>query len=625
MESNNRSLGDDMLSDETMPDAEHTTAETQPELPADVQPTESLASETTPDEPTAAEIEEVEAPEGDLEIRDDFEPAADEAADMEEPEGEADTGDALEPVAEVEDIAALDADADAGDDFEPAADEAADMEEPEGDADTGDALEPVAKVEDIAALDADAGDDFEYDAGDDLSDDDADDRDDDDQSGEPADETARIRRGVIIEGTVAATSPTEVQVDLGEGVIGTVASRELERMDRTALEALEIGSPVRVYIVRTQGPDGQPVLSLARAEEEHNWQMAVEHHESQQVYFSKVAGYNKGGLIVRFGKVRGFVPASQVSRERQRRAVGESPEERWGGMVGEDIAVKVVEIDRARNRLILSERAAAREWREKQKSRLLDELAVGEIRKGRVISLADFGAFIDLGGADGLVHLTELSWSHVTHPREILEVGQEVEAQVISVDRERKRIGLSLKRQENDPWQQVVRNYEVHQLVQATVTKLTKFGAFARLVDAPEIEGLIHISELADYRVSHPREVVLVGDVLTLRIVKIDADQRRLGLSLRQVDSAKYMDQDWQAIAEEFEQPEAETVEVAPETLEPEAETVEVMAEAAEPEEDSVEVTPEATGPEDYVPVNENEDDDSPADDDAPESVEDDI
>ncbi len=582
MESNNRSLGDDMLSDETMPDAEHTTAETQPELPADVQPTESLASETTPDEPTAAEIEEVEAPEGDLEIRDDFEPAADEAAEVEEPEGEADTGDALEPVAEVEDVAALDAD-------------------------------------------ADAGDDFEYDAGDDLSDDDAEDRDDDDQSGEPADETARIRRGVIIEGTVAATSPTEVQVDLGEGVIGTVASRELERMDRTALEALEIGSPVRVYILRTQGPDGQPVLSLARAEEEHNWQMAVEHHESQQVYFSKVAGYNKGGLIVRFGKVRGFVPASQVSRERQRRAVGESPEERWGGMVGEDIAVKVVEIDRARNRLILSERAAAREWREKQKSRLLDELAVGEIRKGRVISLADFGAFIDLGGADGLVHLTELSWSHVTHPREILDVGQEVEAQVISVDRERKRIGLSLKRQENDPWQQVVRNYEVHQLVQATVTKLTKFGAFARLVDAPEIEGLIHISELADYRVSHPREVVLVGDVLTLRIVKIDADQRRLGLSLRQVDSAKYMDQDWQAIAEEFEQPEAETVEVAPETLEPEAETVEVMAETAEPEEDSVEVTPEATGPEDYVPVNENEDDDSPADDDAPESVEDDI
>lgn len=581
MESNNRSLGEDMQPDETMPDTEHTTAETQSELPADVQPTESPADETTPDEPTAAAAEAADEP----------------------------------PAAEV-------------------ADEA-DEAEPEND--------------------ADAGDDYDYDAGDDLSDDEAEDEDDDDQPDDSAGETARIRRGVILEGTVAETSPTEVQVDLGEGVIGTVASRELERMDRTALEALEIGSPVRVYVLRTQGPDGQPVLSLARAEEEHNWQMAVEHHENQQVYFSKVAGYNKGGLIVRFGKVRGFVPASQVSRERQRRAVGESPEERWGGMVGEDIAVKVVEIDRARNRLILSERAASREWREKQKSRLLEELTVGEIRKGRVISLADFGAFVDLGGADGLVHLTELSWSHVTHPREILEVGQEVEAQVISVDRERKRIGLSLKRQENDPWQQVVRNYEVHQLVQATVTKLTKFGAFARLVDAPEIEGLIHISELADYRVSHPREVVLVGDVLTLRIVKIDVDQRRLGLSLRQVDSAKYMDQDWQAIAEEFEQQAATPAEDEPVAAEPEpedepAEAALVAAEPdeaapaedavavePEPEDDAAEDAPVAAGqdeddaedapvaaePESYEPASDSEDDDSPANDETPESAED--
>jgi len=581
MESNNRSLGEDMQPDETMPDTEHTTAETQSELPADVQPTESPADETTPDEPTAAAAEAADEP----------------------------------PAAEV-------------------ADEA-DEAEPEND--------------------ADAGDDYDYDAGDDLSDDEAEDEDDDDQPDDSADETARIRRGVILEGTVAETSPTEVQVDLGEGVIGTVASRELERMDRTALEALEIGSPVRVYVLRTQGPDGQPVLSLARAEEEHNWQMAVEHHENQQVYFSKVAGYNKGGLIVRFGKVRGFVPASQVSRERQRRAVGESPEERWGGMVGEDIAVKVVEIDRARNRLILSERAASREWREKQKSRLLEELTVGEIRKGRVISLADFGAFVDLGGADGLVHLTELSWSHVTHPREILEVGQEVEAQVISVDRERKRIGLSLKRQENDPWQQVVRNYEVHQLVQATVTKLTKFGAFARLVDAPEIEGLIHISELADYRVSHPREVVLVGDVLTLRIVKIDVDQRRLGLSLRQVDSAKYMDQDWQAIADEFEQQAATPAEDEPVAAEPEpedepAEAALVAAEPdeaapaedavavePEPEDDAAEDAPVAAGqdeddaedapvaaePESYEPASDSEDDDSPANDETPESAED--
>ncbi len=392
------------------------------------------------------------------------------------------------------------------------------------------------------------------------------DRDEDEDDEQPeegaegqADETTGIQRGKIVEGTVCSTSPTEVLVDLGEGVIGVIASRELDRMDREALEALKPGSPVSAYVLKAKGSDGRPVLSLARAEEERNWSLAEQHYQTKQAYYSKIAGYNKGGLIVRFGTVRGFVPASQVSRDRLQRAVGNSPEERWGRMVGEDIAVKVVEIDRARNRLILSERAAMREWREMQKSRLLETLREGEVRKGRVISIADFGAFVDLGGADGLVHLTELSWKHITHPREVLEVGQEVEGEVISVDPQRKRIGLSMKRLERDPWQEVIANYSVGQLVQATVTKLTKFGAFARLVDRPEIEGLIHISELADYRVSHPREVVLVGDVLTLRIVKIDANERRLGLSLRQVDSAKYMDQDWQALAAEIgEEPLAE-------------------------------------------------------------------
>lgn len=382
------------------------------------------------------------------------------------------------------------------------------------------------------------------------------DRDDEDEPHEEAEdqagETPAIKRGTIVEGTVLSTSPTEVLVDLGEGVVGVIASRELDRMDREALEALKPGSFVSAYVLKAKGPDGHPVLSLARAEEERNWSLAEQHYQTKEAYYSKIAGYNKGGLIVRFGTVRGFVPASQVSRDRLQRAVGDSPEERWGGMVGEDIAVKVVEIDRARNRLILSERAAMREWREKQKSRLLETLREGEVRKGRVISIADFGAFVDLGGADGLVHLTELSWKHITHPREVLQVGQEVEVEVISVDPQRKRIGLSMKRLERDPWQEVIANYSVGQLVQATVTKLTKFGAFARLVDRPEIEGLIHISELADYRVSHPREVVLVGDVLTLRIVKIDPNERRLGLSLRQVDSAKYIDQDWQALAEEI-------------------------------------------------------------------------
>jgi small subunit ribosomal protein S1 len=279
------------------------------------------------------------------------------------------------------------------------------------------------------------------------------------------------------------------------------------------------------------------------------------------VYQGKVDGYNKGGLIVRFGRVRGFVPESQVSRDRRRRAEGTDPQEKWGGMRGEDIIVKVLEVDRARNRLILSEREAAPQVREQQKERLLEELQVGDVKVGRVKSLADFGAFVDVGGADGLVHLTELSWKHVTHPRDVLKVGQTVEVEVISIDRERKRIGLSIKRREEDPWMAIARQYQIGQLVEGTITKLTKFGAFARLVDNPEIEGLIHISELADHRVNHPRDVVSEGEALTLRVVKIDPQQRRMGLSLKRVSSPEYLDADYRRAttpAEEQQAPAAE-------------------------------------------------------------------
>jgi small subunit ribosomal protein S1 len=518
MESNNPNLGNDaeieILNDELAPDTEQTTADVQEaaEHPVEIPPQAELIEEAEPQ----AEAEQVET-----------EPVDAEQVDAEQVETEPDEAEVAAVDASVSEDAA---DAGQPDDVEP------DAVEPEEDPEAT-AQEVVAEEPTVAEEPAEEPATEEDVAEEDVIE----------------EEKPRFRKGDVIDGTVTETSPTEVMIDLGEGVVGVVASRELERMDRGALEALEVGNTVSAYILKMRGADKRPVLSLARAEEENNWRMAEEYHDTKQVYFSKVAGYNKGGLIVRFGKVRGFVPASQVSRERQSRAGGGSPEERWGHMVGEDIAVKVVEIDRSRNRLILSERAAAREWRERQKARLIEELEVGDVRTGRVISVADFGAFVDLGGADGLVHLTEISWQHITHPRDVLEVGQEVEVLVINIDRERKRIGLSMKRLESDPWSEILKNYEVGQLVQANVTKLTKFGAFARLIDSPEIEGLIHISELADYRVSHPKEVVLVGDVLTLRIVKINPEQRRLGLSLRQVDSARYMDQDWQAIYDDIE------------------------------------------------------------------------
>jgi small subunit ribosomal protein S1 len=364
------------------------------------------------------------------------------------------------------------------------------------------------------------------------------------QAPAPGAPVSGLKKGQVIEGTIIVTSPTSVQVDLDGKGEGVIPGRELDRMSRDTLELLQPGAKVPVYVVNPHGQDGNALVSINRALEELDWQKAEEHRQNQKVYESRVAGYNKGGLIVRFGRLRGFVPQSQIASDRR---PGEqvTPEERWGEMVNQPISVKVMEVDRSRNRLILSERAASREVRESRKENLISELKVGEIRTGRVVSLVDFGAFVDIGGAEGLVHLTEISWKHVTHPKDVLRVGQEVKVEVISVDPDNKRIGLSMKRQEMDPWDAVAIDYSVGQLVQATITKLTKFGAFAQLVDAPEIEGLIHISELSDQRVNHPREVVEEGDKLTLRVVKMDVQNRRLGLSLKRVNSAEYLDLDW--------------------------------------------------------------------------------
>lgn len=353
-----------------------------------------------------------------------------------------------------------------------------------------------------------------------------------------------FRRGEIIEGLVLETSPTEVLIDIDGQYRGIVSARELERMDAEALNELQVGRKVLAYVLTPMDRSGNVVLSLNRALEERDWRRALEFKDRQDVYDGKVSGYNRGGLIVRFGRVRGFVPASQVSKERLDRAVGDSPQERWGHMVGHDITVKVMEVNRQRNRLILSERMAVKETRDQRKVELLESLNVGDIRKGRVVNLSDFGAFVDLGGADGLVHLTELSWRHVNHPRDVLKIGQEVEVEVISLDRARRRIGLSMKSLMGDPWDEIVRNFQVNQLVQGRVTKLTRFGAFVCLNEAPEIEGLVHISELSDRRVNHPREVVNEEEELTLRIVKIDRVQRRMGLSLKQVNAVDYLELD---------------------------------------------------------------------------------
>ena len=233
-------------------------------------------------------------------------------------------------------------------------------------------------------------------------------------------------------------------------------------------------------------------------------------------------------------QVRGFVPASQlVSGVQAAAGMDEASEDRWSSLNGSGLKLKVIDIDRKRNRLILSERLAVREWRRQQKEQLLDRLKEGDVYDGVISSIADFGAFVDLGGADGLIHLSELSWNRVNHPSEVVAVGDNVKVQILSVDQERRRIGLSLRRLQPQPWDVVNETYEVGQVVRGRITKLVNFGAFARL-EKDGIEGLIHVSELTDRRITHPKEVVAEGEEYDLRIIRIDTDKRRMGLSLKQ-------------------------------------------------------------------------------------------
>jgi len=345
-------------------------------------------------------------------------------------------------------------------------------------------------------------------------------------------EYRRLRQGEILEGEVVRVSPNEILIDVGSKSEGVVSPRELEAMGPEAIEQIKVGDKVWAYVVTPEDKEGNIILSLSRAELERDWQAASKLFADEKVFEEVVVGYNKGGLIVKLGKVRGFVPASQLISIRRRNEGSDANP--LAAMVGKKLQLKIIDLDRQRNRLILSERAAVHQWRQEQRERLLAELREGDVRRGRVTNLCDFGAFVDLGGADGLIHLSELSWGQVTHPSEVLQVDDEVDVYVLGVDREKGRIALSLKRLQPDPWELISEKYHLGQLVEGTITRLTRFGAFARIEDG--IEGLIHLSELSKEPIQHPSEVVKEGDVLTLRIIRIDSARHRLGLSLKRVE-----------------------------------------------------------------------------------------
>jgi small subunit ribosomal protein S1 len=275
---------------------------------------------------------------------------------------------------------------------------------------------------------------------------------------------------------------------------------------------------------------GESVAHLAdEAQLERDWQLAQASFENDETLDLQVTGYNRGGLLVQLNELRGFIPASQLVNSPNHLEYEERTAE-LASRVGDNLSLKIIEMDKDRNRLILSERAAVS--KEELVAQLLTELYEGDIRRGRVTNLCSFGAFVDLGGAEGLIHISEMSWGRVAHPSDVLRSGDDVEVYVINVNREEKKIGLSLKRLQPDPWTTVEERYQVGQLVEGTITNVVSFGAFARVEEG--LEGLIHISELAEGNFLHPRNVVKEGDVVTARVLNIDSANHRLGLSLRQ-------------------------------------------------------------------------------------------
>jgi small subunit ribosomal protein S1 len=345
----------------------------------------------------------------------------------------------------------------------------------------------------------------------------------------PAHDYRNLQYGDTVDGTIMMVDREELIVDIGAKAEGVVPAREMSTLSQEERAALKPGDALLVFVVQAEDKEGRSILSVDKATQEKSWRRLQQQFEKNEVIEAEVVNYNKGGLLVNLDGVRGFVPSSQVS------GISRGPETQkqsdMARMVNSKLKLKIIEINRTRNRLILSERQAVQEVREGRKDELLSELREGVVREGLVSSICDFGAFIDIGGADGLVHLSELSWSRVKHPSEVLKVGDRVQVYVLNVDNERKRIALSIKRTQKEPWATIGDRYSLGQMVEATVTQLASFGAFARIEDG--VEGLIHISELGDSRIQHPREVVQEGDVVQARIIRIDPARKRMGLSLR--------------------------------------------------------------------------------------------
>ncbi|MGN9839365.1 30S ribosomal protein S1 [Nonomuraea sp. H19] len=340
------------------------------------------------------------------------------------------------------------------------------------------------------------------------------------------DETIKyFNDGDIVEGTVVKVDRDEVLLDIGYKTEGVIPSRELSiKHDVDPADVVEVGEHVEALVLQKEDKEGRLILSKKRAQYERAWGTIEKIKDEDGIVTGTVIEVVKGGLILDIG-LRGFLPASLVEMRRVRDL---QP------YVGRELEAKIIELDKNRNNVVLSRRAWLEQTQSEVRQTFLNTLQKGQVRKGVVSSIVNFGAFVDLGGVDGLVHVSELSWKHIDHPSEVVEVGQEVTVEVLDVDMERERVSLSLKATQEDPWQQFARTHQIGQVVPGRVTKLVPFGAFVRVEEG--IEGLVHISELAERHVEIPEQVVQVGDEIFVKIIDIDLDRRRISLSLKQAN-----------------------------------------------------------------------------------------
>jgi small subunit ribosomal protein S1 len=333
-----------------------------------------------------------------------------------------------------------------------------------------------------------------------------------------------ITEGQVVTGTVVRVDKDEVLVDVGYKSEGVIPVSELSiRRSVNPADEVGIGDQIDALVMTKEDAEGRLMLSKKRARFEIAWKRIEQAWETGEPVEGKVIEVVKGGLILDLG-VRGFLPASLVDIRR----VQDLDE-----FMAQELRCKVIELNRARNNVVLSRRAVLEDERKEMRQAILDRLQPGDVVDGQISNIVDFGAFVDLDGMDGLIHISELSWSHVNHPSEVLEIGQDVKVKVLDIDRDRQRISLGLKQTQTDPWQQVLESYNEGDIVEGRVTKVVTFGAFVEIL--PGVEGLVHISELAQHHVENPREVVSQGGAVNVMILEVDAERRRLSLSLKRV------------------------------------------------------------------------------------------